>query len=215
MKRYQGLQRTPWLAFLTTLGAVLALSGNVLAAPVLTSVIAASQAPDPVWPGSNATYVVTVNRIGNGNMDVYLSATGLPAGVSAAFSPNPVHFTASVISSATSELVVTTTDSTLPGSYPFTILADDGASSNIVTTAATLDVTTLRGPGIARMGNGYICIGFDTTPGQACSIQATTNLTAPVWTTICVTNSGSNSLLIFVDQDAPKYPSRFYRLSTP
>ncbi len=214
MKLHQRQQKKQRMVFSSAVGAVLALCGNALAAPVLTSVSAGPQAPDPVFPGSNATYVVTVNRTGNGNMDVYLSVSGLPAGVGAAFSPNPVHFTSSTPISATANLVVTTTGSTPPGCYPLTIVADDGGSQNIVTTGAALDVG-LRSAGIARMANGRACIGFDSTSGQACSIQATTNLAAPVWTTICLTNSGTNSLLVFVDQDAPKYPCRFYRLSTP
>src|SRR5260370_31745134 len=106
MRLHQRLQKTQRMVFSSAVGAVLALCGNALAAPVLTSVSAGPQAPDPVFPGSNATYVVTVNRTGNGNMDVYLSVSGLPAGVGAAFSPNPVDFTRSTPHAAAPRLVV-------------------------------------------------------------------------------------------------------------
>jgi len=202
------------LASFCARSALLVLSGSVMGAPVLTSVSSGPQTPDPVQAGSNATYAVSVTRTGNGNIDVYLSATGLPAGATATFSPIPVHFTGPTPGSATAQLVITTDASIPPGSYPFTIVADDGASQNIVTNNATLDVG-LSGPGIAQMPNGGMCIAFGTTPGQTCSLQATTNLVNPVWTTLCTTNSGTCSLLFFIDQDAPQYPCRFYRLFMP
>src|SRR5262245_47845200 len=124
----QEFQKRYSLAFLCIAGALFALSGNVLAESTVSSVSSGPQSPDPVQAGSNATYVVAVNRTGNGNLDVYLSATGLPAGVTATFSPIPVHFTGAVITSATAQLVVTTDASTPAGSYPFTIVADDGSS---------------------------------------------------------------------------------------
>jgi hypothetical protein len=53
------------------------------------------------------------------------------------------------------------------------------------------------------------------TAGGAYSIQATTNLVAPVWTTLVSTNADTNGLLSFVDQDAATYGLRFYRAKTP
>src|SRR6516164_6125325 len=108
MQQRQRHRLKQWLVSLCTRSALLALGGNVLAAPILTSVTSGPQTPDPVQPGSNATYTVTVSRTGYGNIDVYLSATNLPAGVSATFSPIPVHFTGAVVFSATAHLVVTT-----------------------------------------------------------------------------------------------------------
>ena len=210
-------QRRRMKQLLTSLCArsvLLALSGNVFGAPILTSVSSGPQTPDPVAPGSNATYVVTVTRTGNGNIDVYLSAYDLPTGVAATFSPNPVHFTGSTAVSATAQLVVTTTASSQPGSYSFSLVADDGASHNTVTNTATLNVT-MSGASIARLADGTICVAFDTPVGQDCRLQATTNLNNAYWATLCTTNSGTYSLLTFVDQDAPKYPSRFYRLAMP
>jgi len=64
----------------------------------------------------------------------------------------------------------------------------------------------------ARMANGAICLSCPTVPGQSYLIQATTNLSQPQWTTICVTNAGSN-LMMFVDVDAASHPCRFYRLA--
>jgi hypothetical protein len=214
MQQPQRRRITQLLVSICARSALLALSGSVLGAPVLTSVSSGPQTPDPVAPGSNATYVVTVTRTGNGNMDVYLSAYDLPTGATATFLPNPVHFTGPAPASATAQLVVTTTDSTLPGSYDFSLVADDGTSFNIITNTATLNVG-LSGAGIVRLPDGSISVSFDTPTGQVCRLQATTNLFDAYWTTLCTTNSGTFNLLMFVDQDAPKYPSRFYRLAMP
>ena len=51
--------------------------------------------------------------------------------------------------------------------------------------------------------------------GASYSIQATTDLAAPVWTTIGTRIAGGNGLFSFIDQDATNYPCRFYRLATP
>jgi len=69
--------------------------------------------------------------------------------------------------------------------------------------------------GVTQSGNGSMVITLKAPPGSNCCIQATTSLVAPVWVTLCVTNSGANNLLVYVDQDAPKYPCRFYRLTAP
>jgi hypothetical protein len=77
-----------------------------------------------------------------------------------------------------------------------------------------MDVTMCR-PGIAQMVNGGMCVALQSAPATQCSIQATTNLASHDWTTLCSTNMGTNSLLVFADMDAPNYPCRFYRLSMP
>src|SRR5258707_3487148 len=123
----QKTQRTTSFGSIIIMAAFLATNANVLAGPTLTSFGAGPQIPAPVCRGSNATYVVTVSRTGNGNMDVYLSASGLPMGVSASFSPNPVHFSGSA-AEATATLTLSTASYTPPGSSPITIRADDGAS---------------------------------------------------------------------------------------
>jgi hypothetical protein len=55
------------------------------------------------------------------------------------------------------------------------------------------------------------CAGSAST---SYSIQATTNLLSPVWTTIVTTNADSNGLFSFIDTDAAHYPMRFYRTAS-
>jgi hypothetical protein len=46
------------------------------------------------------------------------------------------------------------------------------------------------------------------------SIQATTNLLSPAWTTILTTNADSNGLFSFIDTGAARFPMRFYRTAS-
>jgi hypothetical protein len=52
-------------------------------------------------------------------------------------------------------------------------------------------------------------------PNSTYSIQATTNLIAPVWTTIATATAGPNGVCNFTDLDSTNYPCRFYRISAP
>jgi hypothetical protein len=84
-----------------------------------------------VVQGGSASYTVGINRTGGFSSAVSLSASGLPAGVTATFTPNPA-------SGASSALGVATASDTPPGTYPFTITGTGGALTR--TTSATLVV---------------------------------------------------------------------------
>src|SRR6266581_4497266 len=99
--------------------AVLINSGDLMAASVLSSVAISSQTPSPLVPGGTATYTVTVYRTDNGNLDAYLSASGLPAGTAASFSPSMFHFSGSTPTLATATLTVLTDPSLVTCSNSF------------------------------------------------------------------------------------------------
>jgi len=181
-----------------------------LAGPVLSSVAVGPQLPGPISPGESAAFTVTVSRIGNGNIDVYLTISGLPAGATPSFSPGMVHFTGPSPIADASALTISTTASTPGGTYPFTVTGDDGASHNLKLGAGVLII----GTGIASLqmlpdsSVNLTCSGF---PGQTYLIQTTTNLTSPVWTTIATNTAAPDSLFSFIDLGAISCPCRFYR----
>jgi len=181
--------------------------------PLMTSLSIGSQSPKPLCGAGEVSYPIIITRSGNGNMEIYLKAVGLPADATAAFTPSPVLFTGTT-PSATAMMVVTTAGPTPPGLHPFSVIATDGASHNSMTNTASLDASTCS-PGTAVMANGCILVTFSGTPGSRCLLQATTNLAHPVWTTLCTTNFNLSGLLAFADLDSTNYPSRFYRLSLP
>ncbi|MFC8538390.1 M28 family peptidase [Streptomyces sp. NPDC057249] len=71
-----------------------------------------------VKPGSSVTATVRTTVTSGSAQTVSLSASGLPSGVTASFSP------ASVQSGGTSAMTVTTTSAAAPGSYTFTVKGD-------------------------------------------------------------------------------------------
>jgi subtilase family serine protease len=102
-------------------------------APVTTPdfSITASPSTQTVLQGDSATYVITVTPLNGFADDVYLSVSGLPAGANGVFSPNP---TADL-----SSLSVTTSTSTLAGTYSLTITGVSGSLTR--TTTVTLVVS--------------------------------------------------------------------------
>jgi hypothetical protein len=164
-----------------------------------------------IAPGGTAVYSVTVSRVGNGDIDVYLSIAGLPAGATATFSPAMVHFTGPAPLSQTATLTISTTSAVLPGVYDFTVTGDDGASHN-----------KKSGVGILNIGIGLAGISmmpdFSTKlfgcgyAGQSYVVQATTNLSAPIWIPISTNTADAHAIFTCIDLDARTCPCRFYRL---
>ena len=188
-----------------------------LAASVLSGVSVSSQSPNSVVAGGSATYTVSVSRTNNGNLDAYLTVSGLPAGVTASFSPAMLTFTGSTQMTQSATLTLSTGASTPGCTYNFTITASDGGSFNKKTCAGTL---MSSGPDGAQ---GILCTGmlpdgsFRLTcagvPNQSCFVQATTNLASTVsWEIIGTNTADFNGMFTFIDLDAQRYPCRFYRI---
>jgi len=81
--------------------------------------------------GTSGTSTITVSPQNGFSGGVSLSASGLPSGVSASFSPNPA--------TATSTLTLTATSTATSGTVPVTITGSSGSLTN--TTTITLTVT--------------------------------------------------------------------------
>src|SRR6266568_8790650 len=93
-------------------------AGSGMAASVLDSVAVGPQLPGPNNHGETAAFTTTVSRTGNGNIDVYLTISGLPADATPSFSPGMVHFTGPSPLAQTSTLNISTTASIPWGIYP-------------------------------------------------------------------------------------------------
>ena len=103
----------------------------VTAAPVPDFSLAVTPASQTVVQGTSTTYTVTITGSGGFTGPVSLSVTGLPAGATAAFSPNPT-------TTGTSTLTVTTATTTPTGSFALTITGVSGSLTRTAT--ATLAV---------------------------------------------------------------------------
>ena len=96
--------------------------------------LSAAPASQTVGPGGSASYTVTITRYGGFEGLVNLSASGLPAGATAAFNPNPAGGSSSV-------LTVTTATSTPAGTYTMTITGVAGSRMLTHKATVTLVVT--------------------------------------------------------------------------
>jgi phospholipase C len=88
-------------------------------------VTASALTPSAVLQGGSATSTVTVAPINGFNATVALSCTGtLPTGASCAFNPSSIPATGS------SQLTVSSSASSVPGTYPVTVTATSGSTNH-------------------------------------------------------------------------------------
>jgi hypothetical protein len=131
----------------------------VNAALVPNFTLTASPASQTVTVGSGTSYTASVGAVNGFSGTVALTASGLPAGVSASFGPS------SVTGSGTSTMTVATSGSTLAGTYTLTLTGTSGSLTHSAT--VTLVVNPAGGgtqTNIAPSGTGYI---WFTMPSQA------------------------------------------------
>jgi uncharacterized membrane protein len=81
--------------------------------------------------GGTATYNVTISRTGGFTSALTMSVTGLPAGVTATFTPNPA-------TGSSTTLTVTVPKSVAKGTYSLTVTGSGGSPTITHTTNATL-----------------------------------------------------------------------------
>lgn len=162
----------------------------------------------PACRGAQAIYSLQLERVESGKMLINLTTTGLPAGISATFSPAVVEL-GSNDRTANATMNLSIGQNVPPGNYSFAVIASAGGINNSITNSVPLEIG-MCSAGIALMNNGSICLAFDTVPGQQYVVQATYDLTNPVWTDICTTNMAAN-LLVMADIDSTNHPMRFYR----
>ncbi len=134
--------------------------------PLTDFALSASPASGTVVAGNPATTTVSTTAHGGDTEAVNLTASGLPAGVTATFSP------ASVTAGGSATLTLSTSTTTPNGSYPITITGT--GTSNTHTTSYTLTVTSNT--------NVIVNGGFETgnltdwtCGGQAAACSVTTS----------------------------------------
>lgn len=115
--------------------------------------IAASPSSMTTLQGGRAAYTVSIGALDGFAGAVSLSVTGLPAGATAAFVP------ASVSTSGSSALTVTTASATPAGSYPLTVRGASGSLAH----AAGLTLVVAAAPAQAPPSSGF---GISVTPGS-------------------------------------------------
>ena len=155
-----------------------------------------------VFQGSGTTYTAAVSPLNGFSGSVALTATGLPAGATASFSPAQV-------SSGSSTLSVTTASTTPPGSYTVTITGTSGTlthSANItlvVNATATPDFAISAAPSSQTVsaGSGTTYTPTITASGGFSGVVSLTVSGLPAGATgtfspASVSGSGSSTLTV-------------------
>jgi subtilase family serine protease len=118
-----------------TASTTIALTVSAAASPNFS--VAASPASVTVTQGASGTSTITITSTGGFNSATTLSATGLPSGVTAAFSTNPV--TPAANGSATSTLTLTASTTATVGAATVTITGTSGSTAHSTTIALTVN----------------------------------------------------------------------------
>ncbi len=102
--------------------------------------VALNPASGSVQPGASATTTISTAITSGAAQSITLSASGLPAGATATFSP------ATISSGGSSTLTIATTSSTPTGSFPITVTADGASTDHTATYALTVGTTSSCAP---------------------------------------------------------------------
>ncbi|HTU41398.1 MAG TPA: protease pro-enzyme activation domain-containing protein [Candidatus Aquilonibacter sp.] len=116
----------------------IALTVNSTTSPAFS--VSASPTSVTVTQGSSGTSTITVTSTGGFNSATTLSASGLPSGVTATFSTNPV--TPPANGSVTSTLTLTASASATVGTATVTITGTSGSTSHSATISLTVNASS-------------------------------------------------------------------------
>jgi hypothetical protein len=127
-----------------------------LKSPLPNFSLSSTPTSQSVTPGGSTSYTITVTPSHGFTGDVTLGVTGLPAGATGSFSPNPV-----TGGSGSSTLSVSTLASTPPGTYTLTITGTSGSQSHPI--MVTLNVTSPDFSVSVSPGSQTVTAGGSTT----------------------------------------------------
>jgi hypothetical protein len=112
-----------------------------------------------VVQGTSGTSTISTTKSGTFNSAISLSASGLPSGATASFSPTSIAAPGTGSSTAT----ITTSASTPAGTYTVTVTGTGGGLTH--TTTITLTVTAGTGGGVTTLTNGVAVTGLSGSVG--------------------------------------------------
>src|SRR5216683_2375881 len=144
--------------------------------------VSASPSSLTITQGSNGTSTITITSLNGFNAATTLSVSGLPSGVTAAFSTNPV--TPPANGTATSTLTLTASGTATTGNATVTVTGTSGALTHSTTIALTVTSSgggglqtatyssTFKAPSCGSVGSGCdsgpsLLLGRDTLSGGA------------------------------------------------
>jgi hypothetical protein len=171
--------------------------------------LSASPTSQEIIVGQSTSYSVSLFPSNNYAGTVHFSVSGLPTGASPTFSP------ASLNTSGTTTLAITTNSSTPPGTYPLVISGTDGVLTHtftvnlIVDPVPAADFSISAAPAaitIKRNSQNNVTVTITGVNGFAGAVSLKVTglppLVTPTFSPTSVTGSGTSSLLLVVDHRA-------------
>jgi hypothetical protein len=175
----------------------------------------------PMWPvsstpDSNIVYTVnTVGRGGAGLLEVTLTAGSLPPGVTVTFSPSVLRFTGNQLTTQTATMTVHCPSLIPVDCFPFTITGTSQRESVTTTNLVmfTPQFVATRPPTLILddLGNGGLRLRGLGATGKTYRIEATSNLTNPVWTPLGNSTADGNGRFTYLAAQLPDAVMRFFR----
>jgi kumamolisin len=188
-------------------GLLAALTGSTTTQPGYT--LSASPASVSVAAGSTGSSTITSTVSGGFDSAVTLTASGLPTGVTAAFSP------ASITGSGSSTLTFTVGSTAAAGTYSITVTGTSGSMTETttvsltVTSAVTAGFSVSASPSslsVARSGSGTVTVTTAVTGGFSGAITlSASGLPSGVTATFSpasITGAGSSTLTLKASSSA-------------
>jgi hypothetical protein len=183
-----------------------------------------SLSTEPLWPTSsnpdnNLVYnVTTVGRSGSGLLEVTLTAAAMPPGVTVTFSPSVLRFTGNQLTAQTATMTVHCPSLTPLDSYPFTLTGTAQRETISVTNVITFapEFVAIRPPTLYldNLGSAAMRLRGLGATGKTYQIQATSDLTNPVWTPLGSATADGNGRFTFFPTPVSYVRAQFYRAVT-
>lgn len=179
----------------------------------------------PLWPTSstpetNLIYnLTTVGRAGAGLLEVTLTAGDMPPGVTVTFSPSVLRFTGNKVTTQNSIMTVHCPSLMPIDCHAFTItgtaLRESITTTNLVMFTPEYVATRIPTLYLDNLGNGNLWLRGLGATGKTYQIEATSDLTDPVWEPLGFSTADGNGRFTFFTAQTADLPTRFYRAVLP
>ena len=194
-------------------------AGTSHAMSTLVSMSAEAMWPTSSTPDGNLVYsVTTVGRAGSGMLEIALTASNMPSGVTVTFSPATLRFTGNQLSAQVATMTVSCPTLIPVDCFAFTITGTAQREAITITNQvmfspeylAVRPATLL----VDNLGNGNLKLRGAGATGKTYQIEWTPTVVNTVWTPLGSSTADANGRFTFFTSQATNASMRFFRAVT-